>query len=53
MRISAIYVSDHRLMESMFLYDHGGNQKHHGVHNMIVFVVPAIAVASVEYELGR
>lgn len=40
----------------MFLYDHGGNLKHHGAYNMLVFVVfviPAVAIAGVEYALCR
>lgn len=40
----------------MFLYDHGGNLRHHGAYNMLVFVVfviPAVALAGVEYGLWR
>lgn len=40
----------------LFLYDHGGSLRHHGAYNMlifIVFVIPALAIAGVEYGLWR
>lgn len=40
----------------MFLYDHGGSLIHHGAYNMLVFVVfviPALAIAAIEYGLWR